>query len=371
MTISPARLAANQQNAQRSTGPKTAEGKAKSRLNSFRHGMAGAGDLAMPTEDRDLVEYRQAAFIRELGAPGEVGALLAHRAAVLSVRVERLAVAELVEVETNIQAARAAFDDERGRMVFELIESLRGPTDPRRGLDELATMPEGITALEDLWGELRAAVAAGDDVALARAERWLGASREPTADDLLGRVDAELARLRQVARSSAIRDAAERVAARRDEAGCLAGFDPAPEATLARSYEAAAERGIYRALRAIADLRRGQSQGQSQSQSQGQTPDLALPTSRDLAAAHAALRSLPPVPPPPAPALAPAPVPVPVPVRPNRPAPAASLGSFRAGGFDLIQAAPDSILDLLGPPGLLPIPPRKRLDPRKLKRNRR
>ncbi len=43
--------------------------------------------------------------------------------------------------------------------------------------------------------------------------------------------------------------------ARRD-AGVLARFDPSPEATLARRYEAAAERGMYSAIQAIAAINR-------------------------------------------------------------------------------------------------------------------
>jgi hypothetical protein len=38
------RIAANQQNAQRSTGPKSATGKATICLNAFRHGLAGRVD---------------------------------------------------------------------------------------------------------------------------------------------------------------------------------------------------------------------------------------------------------------------------------------------------------------------------------------
>ncbi len=37
-TLTPARLAANRRNAQKSTGPRTAQGKTRSRLNGLRHG---------------------------------------------------------------------------------------------------------------------------------------------------------------------------------------------------------------------------------------------------------------------------------------------------------------------------------------------
>ena len=57
MAASPARIAANRKNAQQSTGPKTPEGKARSRANALEHGMAGTG-IALPTEDRALIEAR-------------------------------------------------------------------------------------------------------------------------------------------------------------------------------------------------------------------------------------------------------------------------------------------------------------------------
>jgi hypothetical protein len=47
-----AQVAANQQNAQHSTGPKSAEGKATICLNAFRHGLAGAF-MILPDEPRE------------------------------------------------------------------------------------------------------------------------------------------------------------------------------------------------------------------------------------------------------------------------------------------------------------------------------
>ena len=49
MPLSPEQLAANRANAQKSTGPRTPEGKSKSRLNAFRHGIT-AQVIVMPPE---------------------------------------------------------------------------------------------------------------------------------------------------------------------------------------------------------------------------------------------------------------------------------------------------------------------------------
>jgi len=42
-TISEAKRAANRENAKKSTGPKSAEGKERSRANAFKHGLTGEG----------------------------------------------------------------------------------------------------------------------------------------------------------------------------------------------------------------------------------------------------------------------------------------------------------------------------------------
>jgi hypothetical protein len=162
MSTSEARVKANQQNALKSTGPKTPEGKEHSRANAYKHGLTGSGTV-LPEREAIEVERRVAAFEAELRPSGEVGFALVRRAATLSVRMERC-----VEVEN-----------------FILIDRVR-----QAEADFVA--PEGV---------------------------------DP----------AQAAKLRT-------------------EAGKRAMFDPSKEATLARRYEASAERGFFRALKELRQM---------------------------------------------------------------------------------------------------------------------
>src|SRR5947199_141090 len=60
MPASEARILANQANAKLSTGPRTAEGKERSRANALKHGLTGAG-VVLPEADAAEVERRAAA----------------------------------------------------------------------------------------------------------------------------------------------------------------------------------------------------------------------------------------------------------------------------------------------------------------------
>jgi hypothetical protein len=88
MSTSQARILANQDNAQKSTGPKTPEGKEISRQNSYKHGLTGNG-VVMSVVDAAEVARRSAAFEDELKPSGEVGQALARRAAFMSVQLDR------------------------------------------------------------------------------------------------------------------------------------------------------------------------------------------------------------------------------------------------------------------------------------------
>ena len=350
MASSPARLAANRQNALKSTGPKTPEGKAASRLNAFQHGLAGAGDLVGPGEDADLVATRAAAFAAELGAPGVLGRTLAHRAALLSIRMERAADREQAVVAANVQAARDQFDADRRDALERGVEALAAPGDPRPPLAALEATAAGVAYLTIAWVDLHRAVSVGDRAAATRAARWLGlaAGAEPAAPpwpDLTRQVAAERDRIAALAASVV---SLEAVAAQRAEVGLIASFDPSPEATLARRYEAAAERGMYRALREITALRRARAE-------ESVLPPLNHPGTALLAS--------------------PSPPPRPAPPRPGEPArtppPPPVLASFRAG-VETTASIPPRPLDPRLKPDLTPADRRKkRPDLRKIGSNRR
>ena len=349
MTTSMARVEANRRNAARSTGPKTEEGKAKSRLNAFQHGMAGAGDLAAPGEDLDLVTRRTAAFVRELGAEGTSGRILAQRAALLSVRMERLAEGEMIAVEAAARQGRADFDDERAAAIAELLAEATPPgVDPASALAELTGCPDGVARLREVWGELLGRLREDDpDDASEQAARWLGRAADHPAPcesgpDLIRLVEAEIGRLDGLA--ATLGPAARALEQARRDAGLIARFDPSPEAQLARRYEAAAERGMYQAMRAIATLNRG-----------GSTPHAnAIESPASLAAAiGSAAQFLGKIPPPPVPAPKP---------------PVAPLGSFRAGATAGPVADPNSSNPSANLDPSSPEARRRRPDPAKLTR---
>jgi hypothetical protein len=69
MMTSPARAAANAANAQFSSGPRTAEGKARSSRNALKHGLTSQ-DLIVREDERDEFQQFQADLQTELGPEG-------------------------------------------------------------------------------------------------------------------------------------------------------------------------------------------------------------------------------------------------------------------------------------------------------------
>ena len=91
--ISEARLRANRENAKKSTGPHTPEGKQRSSLNATRHGIL-AQVILLPAEDLAAYNTFTADYSAALNPVGAVEIQLAHACADLQFRLHRIAAAE-------------------------------------------------------------------------------------------------------------------------------------------------------------------------------------------------------------------------------------------------------------------------------------
>ncbi len=283
MPTSEARVRANRENARRSTGPKTPEGKARSRCNALKHGLTGQG-VALPTEDKAEIERRFASLQKDLRPSNELSEELVRRAAFLSVRIRRCEKHETSETARRIRHAIARFDDERLAAVE--AQGARLYEEPATTVRRLQATPEGIDWLLNEWSILRSDLNHEDrnrwttnhrsrfDALLglnpggyriarimALSEAVLGAFYhldkrdgegleapariEWARTELTRLIDVEVARLNEVR----ARIDHEAIAADRAEAVDRALFDASPESTLARKYEAAAERALYKALK--------------------------------------------------------------------------------------------------------------------------
>ena len=290
MTCSPERLAANRANSLRSTGPKTPEGKAISRRNSLKHGLTGEG-VALPNEDAAEVERRFANFHAELGPRTELGRALTLRVAMLAVRLERCYRNEAARLTVAVDAAPKAHRDGRLDGITALMDGLAD--DPETNARRLQDTPEGVALTVEAWGNLK--------VDLMHPERkiWT-ASHWERAENLLGRRTTDLPRSRIGALSRALwhdfsaldphegsdlneqgkyEYARERMgeiidgrieiltglltdghfdldaeARARASAGDRALFDTSAESVLARKYEAATERSLFRTLREFREV---------------------------------------------------------------------------------------------------------------------
>jgi hypothetical protein len=92
-TISEKQLEANRRNAQRSTGPKTEEGKKVSALNARRHNLTGQV-TAMTDADRIMHDAFSASIVESLAPEGAMEVQLAQRIGTDSWRLNRISAVE-------------------------------------------------------------------------------------------------------------------------------------------------------------------------------------------------------------------------------------------------------------------------------------
>ena len=90
---SEAKVAANRQNAQKCTGPKTVEGKARSSRNALKHGLLSKS-VVLDDEDADVFLTLKQTLHEELAPVGEGERFLVDRIALCQLRLARIARAE-------------------------------------------------------------------------------------------------------------------------------------------------------------------------------------------------------------------------------------------------------------------------------------
>ncbi len=291
MSCTPARLLANRANALKSSGPKTPEGKEVSRRNTLKHGLTGGGVVILG-EDVDAVDERAEALQVELAPEGSLMTrILVRRVAAMSVRAERCVRQETAEVADRVRTAPDDFDEARRARADRLLGQI--DHDPATHHRQLLAMPEGVDLLLSRLLDLRADLghrsgrrwtdrharmfdeATGRGSAAVPASRCqaltetiLGGWSDRLDDDeilnldaggqidraaarMLDLIDSEIARLEDHRATLDL----ETIALSREESPQRALFDPGHSATLARKYEANAERAMYKALKELREIR--------------------------------------------------------------------------------------------------------------------
>ena len=199
------RAEANRKNAQKSTGPRTAEGKARSRFNAVKHGMRAATPV-LPGEDKAAFDDRLERWTRNLAPRDDVEQFLVKRAVELSWQLERADRAIALSrqpAEERIAAVldevlalgRRLFWDPRGPsglypQVTEYDGMIRriswsgeidDPDDPARLVNRLEATAAGCGWMLDRWAELQRGAGGRPVVAGARPLQGGAAAGEAAA----------------------------------------------------------------------------------------------------------------------------------------------------------------------------------------------
>ena len=296
-----AQIDANRKNAQKSTGPRSAKGKADARRNSLKHGMTGNG-VVIPYEDAAEVAIRVEQFEAELSPDGHATtSVLAMRAAMLTVRLERCIRYDDATTADRVRFAGDDFDEARLANADFLFDHIaQAPVTRYR---ELLAMPEGVDRIlvalrglqrcatagsGDAWTDMhgydldmycglrpsdlpesrcrlltRAVTTGQFDILPPAADAPEGdyhAHYRWALDQILTIINDQIAHLeahRQTIDTAKIMQS-------RAEAGLRALVSMSPDAVLFRRYEAASERALNRTLQQIRDLQQDRDRNQNE-----------------------------------------------------------------------------------------------------------
>ena len=141
---SEAQIIANRRNAQKSTGPRTSEGKAAVSQNSVKHGLTAGQDVISSESQADFDQYRDQ-LLAELDPASPMESMLAERIVGLSWRLKRIC-------SIQNQAIDALNADNTPSPLAKLTKSLffKGQNLPHENTSESATaLALGRLAIKD------------------------------------------------------------------------------------------------------------------------------------------------------------------------------------------------------------------------------
>lgn len=236
-TMTDKQLAANRRNAQRSTGPRTAAGKAVSRWNALKHGVLAQAIIPPalePHESRAAFDQLLETLRQELAPATALEELLVERIATSYWRLGRVLRAESGEIAQRLDSAEADLEKakQRSRMFPDPFAA-----EVVSAEEHLEQRIQDITGAKGNARRLRNLLAAED-------QRWQSASD----DEVQAAAAQELAALEQ-----------QRAQNRAQELDLILAQRSIPSpvnmAVMAR-YESMLERQIYQALQALERLQR-------------------------------------------------------------------------------------------------------------------
>jgi hypothetical protein len=149
MATSEARVIANRQNSLKSTGPKTQEGKDRSRANALKHGLCST---VLVPEDLELVRERANEWFYCLKPQNPHQAWIVDQVAVISIRIDRSTRMERRYRDRAMLRAELVWDDDRMLEIESLGSKLgRRPSEVSR---QLRATPQGCDWLIERWANL-------------------------------------------------------------------------------------------------------------------------------------------------------------------------------------------------------------------------
>ena len=145
--ISDAKRQANRENARKSTGPKTSEGKSTAKRNSLKHGMRAVGLVLIPGDDEDAYHHRRTRWIEEQKPTSDVELYLLEDLVDASWLLDRCKTYNAARVAPRVRSAIDRFDINAAKRVRKLIDRLSNDAHPDIASRLLRTSVEGCEYL--------------------------------------------------------------------------------------------------------------------------------------------------------------------------------------------------------------------------------